>query len=358
MQLFQGTVRDNVTLFDRDVPDARLVEVFAELGLGEWLSALPAGLDTPLGAGGRGLSAGEAQLLAFARVFLRDPGLVVLDEASSRLDPATERLLERAVTRLLDGRTAIVIAHRLATVERADRGPDAGRRAGRRARGDGPTWRRRRLPLRPAAARRRAGGGAGVRPLMRALWRLVRFSPGYFALASSAPSCIYFCLPIPLGLATRAFFDALWPVSRPGSTSGARSRCSSPSRWSRWSPALCSRNPWAQLQQPARRCCAGTCSPASCAATAATGWPVSAGEAISRFRDDPERSPRRSTPLIDLIGRTFFAAGALVVMWRDQPDDHVALFVPLLLVLVSLTEALGNGGSWPTATRRARRSAG
>ena len=64
--------------------------------------------------------AGEAQLLALTRVFLKDPGVIVLDEASSRLDPATERLLERAIDRLLEGRTAIVIAHRLATVGRAD----------------------------------------------------------------------------------------------------------------------------------------------------------------------------------------------------------------------------------------------
>ena len=120
VQLFQGTLRDNVTLFDRSVADARLDAVFTELGLDEWLRALPAGLDTPLGAGGRGLSAGEAQLVALARVFLKDPGLVVLDEASSRLDPETERLLERAVTVLLNGRTGVVIAHRLATVERAD----------------------------------------------------------------------------------------------------------------------------------------------------------------------------------------------------------------------------------------------
>lgn len=121
VQLFQGTLRDNVALFDRNVADARLDAVFAELGLDGWLCALPAGLDTPLGAGDRGLSAGEAQLVALARVLLKDPGLVILDEASSRLDPHTERLLERAVTRLLEGRTGVVIAHRLATVERADR---------------------------------------------------------------------------------------------------------------------------------------------------------------------------------------------------------------------------------------------
>jgi ATP-binding cassette subfamily B protein len=76
------------------------------------------GLDAELHAAA--LSAGEAQLVAFARVFLRDPGLVVLDEASSRLDPATERHIEEAIDALLDGRTAIVIAHRLATVDRCD----------------------------------------------------------------------------------------------------------------------------------------------------------------------------------------------------------------------------------------------
>jgi ATP-binding cassette subfamily B protein len=121
VQIFEGTLRDNIVLFDRSVPDARVCGVFSHLGLDEWLSTLPAGLDTPLGAAGRGLSAGEAQLVALARVFLKDPGLVVLDEASSRLDPHTERLLERAVTRLLEGRTGVVIAHRLATVQRADR---------------------------------------------------------------------------------------------------------------------------------------------------------------------------------------------------------------------------------------------
>ena len=121
VQLFQGTVRDNVAVFDDAVPDERLCAVFAELGLDEWLRGLAAGLDTELGHHGRGLSAGEAQLVALARVFLKDPGLVVLDEASSRLDPATERLLEHAISRLLADRTGVVIAHRLTTVERADR---------------------------------------------------------------------------------------------------------------------------------------------------------------------------------------------------------------------------------------------
>jgi len=120
VQLFHGTVRDNLTFFGEGVPDERLWEVLFSLGLGDWAAALPAGLDTVLETGSAGLSAGQAQLLALARVFLRHPGLVVLDEASSRLDPATETLIERAVGRLLAGRTGVIIAHRLATVERAD----------------------------------------------------------------------------------------------------------------------------------------------------------------------------------------------------------------------------------------------
>jgi len=120
VQLFQASVRENLTMFDPLIDDAQVEAALRALGLWEWASGLPHGLDTALGGGGQGLSAGEAQLLAFTRVFLKDPGLVILDEASSRLDPATERLLERAISRLLAGRSAIIIAHRLATVERAD----------------------------------------------------------------------------------------------------------------------------------------------------------------------------------------------------------------------------------------------
>jgi ATP-binding cassette, subfamily B, bacterial len=119
VQLFQATVRDNLTFFNRAIPDERLELVLKQLRLWEWARSLPNGLNTPLG-GGQRLSAGEAQLLAFARVFLKAPGLVILDEASSRLDPATETLMERAVDRLFAERTGVVIAHRLKTVQRAD----------------------------------------------------------------------------------------------------------------------------------------------------------------------------------------------------------------------------------------------
>lgn len=120
VQLFQASVRDNLTFFDRSVDDGRITAILADLGLSRWLESLPDGLSSQLDSGGAGLSAGEAQLLAFARVFLHDPRIIILDEASSRLDPATEQRLERAVDRLLAGRTGIVIAHRLATVRRAD----------------------------------------------------------------------------------------------------------------------------------------------------------------------------------------------------------------------------------------------
>jgi len=120
VELFHATVRDNLTLFDDSIPDEMLLAILEDLGLSAWYASLPDGLDTLLEASGSGLSAGEAQLLAFARVFLKDPGLVILDEPSSRLDPVTEHLIERAMERLLRNRTAIIIAHRLGTVQRVD----------------------------------------------------------------------------------------------------------------------------------------------------------------------------------------------------------------------------------------------
>ena len=120
VQLFRASIRDNLTFFDRTIPDDVILATLENLELGDWIRSQPKGLDTELDTGSRSLSAGEAQLLAFTRVFLRDPGLVILDEASSRLDPATEQKLERAIDKLLQNRTAIIIAHRLHTIHRAD----------------------------------------------------------------------------------------------------------------------------------------------------------------------------------------------------------------------------------------------
>lgn len=120
VRLFHGTVRDNLTFFDREVSDARLVEVLHELGLARWFNSLPDGLDTTLEPEGGGLSSGEAQLLAFARAFLKDPGLIVLDEATSRLDRSTEASIEQAVDRLVEGRSVLIVAHHLSTIQRCD----------------------------------------------------------------------------------------------------------------------------------------------------------------------------------------------------------------------------------------------
>lgn len=120
VQIFHTSLRDNLTLFNPAIEDERILAVLRELGLWDWYSKLPQGLDTELKVSGTGLSAGEAQLLAFTRVFLENPGLIILDEASSRLDPATEQVIEQAVNKLLTNRTAIIIAHRLATVQQAD----------------------------------------------------------------------------------------------------------------------------------------------------------------------------------------------------------------------------------------------
>ena len=119
VQIFGATVRDNLSLFDASIRDEKILEVIESFELSKWFRSLPHGLDTELGPGG-GLSAGQAQLLNFARVALRDPGLVILDEATSRLDLATETLIDRATARLLKGRTGMIIAHRLHTVQKAD----------------------------------------------------------------------------------------------------------------------------------------------------------------------------------------------------------------------------------------------
>jgi ATP-binding cassette subfamily B protein len=120
VQIFHATLRANLTFFDRSIPDAAIISALDDVGLSSWYRTLPDGLDTLLASGNAGLSAGEAQLLAFTRILLRDPGVVILDEASSRLDPATEQRIEHAIDKLLQNRTGIIIAHRLDTIRRVD----------------------------------------------------------------------------------------------------------------------------------------------------------------------------------------------------------------------------------------------
>ncbi|WP_370249697.1 ATP-binding cassette domain-containing protein [Nocardioides sp.] len=118
-EILAGTLAENIALF-APVDRAVLETAVEELGLGDWVGALPAGLDTLLGPGGTTLSAGEEQLVAFARLLVRDVAIVVLDEATARMDPLTEELVVRAADRLLVGRTGLLVAHRLSTTARAE----------------------------------------------------------------------------------------------------------------------------------------------------------------------------------------------------------------------------------------------
>jgi ATP-binding cassette subfamily B protein len=118
--LFDASIAANVRYGRPGISDAEVVAALEDLGLGDWLAGLSDGVDTPVGQRGESLSAGERQLVAIARAYVADPDLLVLDEATSAVDPATERRLTEALDRLTSGRTTLTIAHRLSTAERAD----------------------------------------------------------------------------------------------------------------------------------------------------------------------------------------------------------------------------------------------
>ena len=118
--LFNGTIRDNLRIARSDATDEQIDAAVAAIGATEHFATLPDGLDTEVRERGSRLSAGERQLVALARAALVDPRVLVLDEATSNLDPGTEAEVEQALERLMSGRTVIVVAHRLSTVQRAD----------------------------------------------------------------------------------------------------------------------------------------------------------------------------------------------------------------------------------------------
>ena len=118
-EIIAGTLAENIAMF-ADMDRHRIESAVDALGLRDWVTGLPAGLDTVLGPSGTTLSSGEQQLVAFARLLVRDVGVIVLDEATARMDPMTEAHVVTALQHLLAGRTGILIAHRLGTTERAD----------------------------------------------------------------------------------------------------------------------------------------------------------------------------------------------------------------------------------------------
>lgn len=120
IHLFPGSVADNLRVFRKEIPEERLRAALEALGGGESPLVLQHGLETKLAEGGRNLSMGERQLLSFARALVRDPDLLILDEATSSVDPVTERAIQESLDRLMSGRTSLVVAHRLSTVTSAD----------------------------------------------------------------------------------------------------------------------------------------------------------------------------------------------------------------------------------------------
>ncbi|MEY4339319.1 MAG: hypothetical protein RLZ14_1169, partial [Actinomycetota bacterium] len=119
--LFGGTIRDNIRIARASATDDEVEQALVAIGALERFMDFPEGLDTEVRERGSRLSAGERQLVSLARAALVDPAVLVLDEATSNLDPGTEAVVERALERLMEGRAVIVVAHRLSTVRRADR---------------------------------------------------------------------------------------------------------------------------------------------------------------------------------------------------------------------------------------------
>jgi len=119
--LFASTVAENIRYGKPDATDEEVVNVASRVGGGDWLSALPQGLETPVGEEGKGISMGQRQLVALARVLLQNPAVLILDEATASVDPLTEAQIQEGLNVVLQDRTAIVIAHRLSTIKSADR---------------------------------------------------------------------------------------------------------------------------------------------------------------------------------------------------------------------------------------------
>ncbi len=119
--LFTGSVAENIRYARPDASDEAVRAVAGQIGGGDWLESLPGGLDTPVSEGGRGLSMGQRQLVALARVLLQNPAIIILDEATASIDPLAEAQIQEGLDLILQTRTAIVIAHRLSTVKNADR---------------------------------------------------------------------------------------------------------------------------------------------------------------------------------------------------------------------------------------------
>ena len=332
VRLFHGTIRDNLTFYDRGIKDEQLLRAFDRLGIIPWYQTQRDGLDTQLQSGGTGLSSGQAQLLALSRVFLKDPQVVVLDEPTSRLDRATEALIERALDQLVAGRTAMIIAHHLATVERCDdilvledgRVVEQGRP--REPRGG------LQQPLPPSASGR-VGGTEGMNT-WRFMWRLFLFNRWTLTLQVGTAIVSIVAIEHAVALAQREVFNTL--TDDAGTSLGVWALCAILAalalgysvtflgdellyRFNRFTLAsLLRRNAFDHvLELRGNR-----------------SLPASPGEAVSRFRGDANEAVLYILDFDLLVANVLFFVVAIVIMVHISAVTAIAVFLPLVAISV------------------------
>ena len=305
-----------MTLFDPTPTDDEVAAALSRAGLG---SLVDGGIHRELGAGGAGLSAGEAQLLALARVWLRDPDLVVLDEATARVDPVTEAALEAAIAELIHGRTTLVIAHRLSTLRHVDeivvldhgRVVEHGDREALVADADSRFHRLLALALDTDVARtRRRPGGHGVN-VWQLAWRAAQHRPRTFWLGWTL-FVMFFTFPVAIGWLLGTGFDAL-SDGRTGRVY-VIAACIAVLEVARMTTihfgALVWTQAWVHIQTLLR---ANMLAAQMASGGPEAGQPVgSAGEAITHFRDDAEDVAMFVDGILDVSAGLVFTVGAVV----------------------------------------------
>ena len=337
--LFDGTIRDNLTLYDRSVEDERLLGIFGRLGFMSWYRTQPDGLDTRLRSGGTGLSAGEAQLLALSRVFLKDPDMVVLDEPTSRLDRATEALIEGALDELAAG-----------THRRDHRAPPRDRGAVRRHPGPGGRPRRRdgrareargrsRRPL-PPTPPHRTGGGEAVKTWWF-FWRMFLFKKWTFMLQTGSAIVSMVAIEHAVGLAQREVFDTLtgdaatslgvWVICAVlvGLGLGHSIAFVGDEMLFRFNRFTMSTLLQGNAFDYVLRLRGGS------------SLPASPGEAVSRFRGDVRQAVMPMMDVDLLVANFLFFVIAMAIMARISALTAFAVFLPLFAIMVIVHAARG-----------------
>ena len=356
VELFEGTIRDNVTLFDPEPSDEAVIDALTRAGLG---SLARSGIHRALGSGGAGMSAGESQLLALARVWLRQPDLVVLDEATARIDPVTEQRLEAAVAQLIEGRTTFIIAHKLSTLRMVDEVVvfDHGRVVEHDQRE--VLARSGQQPLAPAARARPRGrtrrrpasrpGGAGMKPLIdpdetgelpiwRIAWRAAHHEPRSFWLGWFA-FVVFFSMPALTGYLLASGFEALsnGDTAAVYRYAAAVAVAETLRMASVHFGAITWTKAWAHMQTLLR---ANLLTAQVASGGPEAGQPVgSAGEALTHFRDDTEDIAMLVDGLVDVSGGLVFTVAAGFLLGSADALAAAVLLIPLVGVVLT-TKAL------------------